>query len=446
VTADAAARAAPGLRFVPGRRLALLALAPLPALLLPGYGLWVALGLDALLLMLAMLELRALSRAVPGVERVVGERLLLGVDNAVVLRLHNPTRLSLALTLRDDYPEGFAADQDELTLELPPYARRELSYQVTPSRRGRFEFGDMHLRIEGFGRLGAVLSRHAAAEPVHVYPNLRGPSRYELAARLGQLHSVGVRAVRRLGGGGDFEQLREYVPGDPYRDLDWKASAKRHRPITRVFGKEQSQTVIVMLDAGRLMATRLDELSKLDHAINAALLLSFVALRGGDKVGLVVFADDVATFVPPGRGHSHYRRILESLYAVEASAAYVDFRRVVEFVRVRVPRRALLVLFSDLLDDSQALPMAEQASLLRAKHLPVCVTMNDPVAERLAEGAVQGDAQAYRRAAAADILAEREAIKLQLRKAGVGLVEASAAQLAIATVNRYLEIKGKHAL
>jgi uncharacterized protein (DUF58 family) len=260
------------------------------------------------------------------------------------------------------------------------------------------------------------------------------------------LHSVGVRTVRRGGGGGEFEQLREYVSGDSLREIDWKATAKRNRPVTRVHGQEQSQTVLIALDAGRMMATKLDELAKLDHAIHAALLLAYVALRSGDKVGVVVFADDVLTFVPPNRGRNQYRRILEALATVEASPSYVDFRRLSAFVRARVPRRALLVVFSDLLDDSQALPLAEQAAALRAKHLPLCVTMNDPVADALAFAPATTAQDVYRRAAAAALLEDRDAIRVHLRKSGVGLVEAPAAELAVATVNRYLDIKSRHAL
>jgi uncharacterized protein (DUF58 family) len=195
-----------------------------------------------------------------------------------------------------------------------------------------------------------------------------------------------------------------------------------------------------------MMATQLDALSKLDHAIHAALLLAYVALRSGDKVGVVVFAQDVLAFVPPHRGQHQYRRILEALATVEASDGYVDFRRMTQFVRTRVSRRALLVMFSDLLDDSQALPLAEQASSLRAKHLPLCVTMNDPVADALAHAPAADANAVYRRAAAAALLEDRAAIRVRLRKAGVGLVEAPASELAVATVNRYLEIKSRHAL
>lgn len=433
-------------RFVPGTRLWWLSLAALPLLAFGGAGLALALVWNALLAAAALYEARALRAAAPALARKLDAQLLVGAANAVGLRLHNRSGRRLRFTLRDDYPDSFQVDHAQLSGAIAPHARAELTYHVTPSRRGRFAFGALHARLEGLLGLGALIVSQPAEQACRVYPNLRGPKRYELAARLGALRSVGVRPVRKPGGGGEFEQLREYVGGDSYRDLDWKATAKRMRPITRVHGDEQSQHVLIALDAGRMMAAVQDDLTKLDHAINAALLVAYVALRSGDKVGLLVFADDVLSFVPPRGGHAQYRRILEALADADASATYVDFRRLSEFVRARLPRRALLLIFSDLLDESQAQPLCEQAALLRRKHLPLCVSMNDPVADTLAREEVRDDAQAYRRAAAAALLEDREAIKLQLRKAGVGVVEAAASGLAMAAVNRYLEIKGRHAL
>jgi uncharacterized protein (DUF58 family) len=433
-------------RFIPGRRLALLLLPTIPLFLLGERGAWIGFACDAALLVLAWLDARPLARRVPEVERTIEHRVLLGVPQRVLLKLYNPSSVRVRGRLRDAHPPELRVDQTDLEFDLPAHARRQLSYELCGERRGQFAFGDIHLRLEGRAGLGALLLSIPAAAEVRVYPNLRGPQRYELAARFGTLHSVGVHSRRQHGGSGQFEELREYVPGDPFRSLDWKASAKRRRPITRVLGREQSQTVLLAIDAGRLMATRLDTLTKLDHAIHAALLLGWVALRAGDRVGLLVFADQVLGYVPPGHGHAQYGRILDAVFAVEARPTYVDFKRLAQFVRTRIPRRALFVLFSDLLDDSQALPLVAAAPQLRGKHVPLCVTLSDPTAIALARAQVATPADAYLRAAAADVLAERAGAKLRLTKAGIGLVEAPAAELAVATVNRYLELKVRHAL
>jgi uncharacterized protein (DUF58 family) len=433
-------------RFTPGRRLAFCMLAVSPLFWLGELGVWLGLTADLLLLMAATWEARSLARRVPEVRRVLSGRFALGQDNLVEITLHNPSRARISGTVRDDPPAEFGGELADLHFDLAPLARAKLTYTASVSRRGQYAFGDLYLRLDGALGLGARLVSVPAHAEVRVYPNPRGPRRYELALRRGALQSIGVRSVRRMGGGGEFQQLREYVPGDALRELDWKAAAKRLRPITRVHGQEQSQNVVIALDTGRLMAAAQGELTKLDHAIHAALLLAWVALRNGDRVGLVVFADEIQRFVPPARGHAQYLRILDSLYAVQATPAYVDFRELARFVRARVPRRALLLVFSDLLDESQALPLAAELPKLRGKHLPVCVTMSDPEATRLAEAPVTTSAQVYERAAAADLLAERAIVKAQLTRAGVPVLESAAADLALVTVNRYLEIKRQRTL
>ena len=436
-------------KLVPGGRLAALAAGGLPLAFLDGgtgLGLGAAAVFDAVLVAGAALEARGLGRRAPTAVRHLDTRLVVGIENRIVIRLHNPDQRPIRVKVRDDLPPGWVAEPGELSVELPGFARREVEYTVVPPKRGRFRFGDLHLKLEGSARLGACVVTLDAGEDARVFPNVLGPRRYELAARLGDLASVGFRSIRQSGGGGEFEQLREYVSGDAYRDLDWKSTAKRMRPVTRVFEQERSQTVLLAMDAGRMMATRIGAISKLDHAINAALLLAWVALRKGDRVGLVVFGDHVHHFVPPGRGQAQYRKLLDALYAIEAEETFVDFRRLVEFVQVRQRKRALLVLFSDLLDEAHAMPLAEHAALLRRRHLPVCVTMHDPVAESLADAPVDDAKAAYKRAAAADLLAERESVKAHLTKSGVRLVEAPPGELAVAAVNRYLEIKARRAL
>ncbi len=443
-------------RWALGRRLPLLAGLGLPVALLDGgsgLGLLTALAFDGALILGAAAEARRLARRAPEIERDIGGRLVVGIPNEIGIELHNPTAQSVTLRIRDDLPAGWEAEPSELAITMPPHARRRLSYTVVPPERGRVELGDLHVRIDGRARLGAAIIDTEARAEARVYPNILGAQRYELAAHLGDLRHVGFREIRRAGGGGEFEQLREYVDGDSLRDIDWKSTAKRRRPITRTYQQERSQQVIVALDTGRLMATRLTDesegktaISKLDHAINAALLIAWVALKKGDRVGLIVFSDVVHRFVPPKRGPGQYRAILEALYDAKASPTYVDFRRLVEFVKLRVPKRALLMLFSDLVDETQAGALVEHVPLLRRKHLPVCITMEDRIALDIAATPVTSRAGAYRRAAAADVLAERRMIEARLRKNAIDLVEAPPGGLSIAAVNKYLEIKARNRL
>lgn len=429
---------------LPTVRLVLLALAGVPVAVLfrraPALQLLV-LAWDLLLVALFWLEGRRLGRLVPSCERVHDERLVVGIANRIRFRLHNPSPFRVRVTLRDDTPAGWTVSEPTLSVELPPFARREIGHDAEPPRRGPAQFGDVHLRVDGGPCLCTVSAVVPAAREVRVYPNVLGPRRYDMAARLGELALLGFRTIRKDGQGGEFEKLREYVPGDDYGVIEWRATARRGRPIVRVHQRERSQQVLICVDAGRMMATRLGAITKLDHAINAALLTAFVALRQGDRVGLVVFADDVQAFVPPRAGVAQYRRLLEALAGVEPELTFVDFRRLTDFVRVRVPRRALLLVFSDLLDEAHATPLADCAPVLAERHLPVCCTLRDDVVHALARARPATPDDAYRRAAATDLLDEQQAVRAQLVGRGVQLVEASSGELAIATVNRYLELK-----
>ena len=433
-------------RFTPGPRLwwVLLAFAPL-WLAGPSWSA-IAFVLDGAVLALAFWESRALRARLPAVQREAPARLALGEDNVITLQLHNAEATGLRGRIVDDAPESFVCTPAELSFELGPRESRALSYRVRVQRRGQYRFGSLHLRADGSLGLGALIAIQPLAAEVRVYPSPRGPQRYELALRRGTLSGVGVRRAGRQGGAGELDQLREYVPGDAPRDLAWKASAKRLHPITRVHSQEQSQTVMIALDAGRLMAAPLGELRKLDHAIHAALLLAWVALRAGDAVGVVVFEQDVVSYLLPARGRSQYRRILERVYAVEPGDAHVDFRALTSFVRRTVPRRSLVMLFSELFDESQVLPLSAELPKLMPKHLPLCVTLRDPMTSQLAQASATHAQQVYLRAAAADLMAERALTKRQLMRAGVQVLETTVQEMSVQTVNRYFEIKGQHRL
>ncbi len=436
-------------RFSPGAHLPWLSAAALPLALLDGggaLGVAAAMAVDGALGAGALLEARALRGRVPEVARVLPGRLVVGVSQRVAIELHNRSPRPLRVRVRDEPPPGFVAAPEEARIELPPHARRTFAYQLTPAKRGEHRFGPVSLRLEGGAGLSSITLDVPLDETVRVYPNVLGQKRAELAGRLGDLRSLGSRSIRVSGGGGDLAQLREYVDGDPYRHVSWKATAKRGRPVTRVFDQERSQQVLLCLDAGRMMATRIDGLPKLDHALSAALLLAWVALHNGDRVGAVVFADTVQRYVPPGGGRAHYARLLEALFDVEAAPTHVDFRRLLAAVRERVGRRSLVVVFSDLLDEAQARPLLEHASMLRARHLPLCVTMSDPIVEQLAAAPVVDAEGAFARAAAVSVLEEREGLSRSLRKAAIGWLEAPAGTLAIETIRRYLAIKAKRAL
>jgi len=257
---------------------------------------------------------------------------------------------------------------------------------------------------------------------------------------------MGLRTARLLGRGTEFESLREYQTDDDYRRINWKATARRHRPITTMYETERSQRLIVMIDLGRMMLTRVGELTKLDSAVNAALLLCYVALAHGDRVGLLSFADGVHAYTPPRRGRSHFYRIVEQLYAVRAQPVESDYALAFARLRTDLHGRALIALFTDLSDVDVANLIARNLMLLARHHLPLCVAMRDPVTQAWADVMPADGHELYAKAVATCVLEERATVLDRLRGAGVLTVDVQADQLTPATINRYLEMKARSLL
>ena len=423
----------------------MLALPTIAAGFLPGLGAVVFL-LDAFLIAAALSDY-VLARAVQlKVWRTLPTRLNVGVKNRVVLHVTNPGARAVRLWLRDDLPDEFSKEDRELTLQVSAKSRAAVGYETAPSKRGRFDFGDLHLRVRG--PFGLVWHQRtvAAKANVSVFPDLRSASRLLLADGMLDLVNLGLRQLRRDGRGSEFARLRDYAQGDSVRDVDWKATARRSKPVTRVMESERSQTVLIGIDAGRSMAGHVDGLTKLDHAVNAALFLAFVALRNGDRVGLVVFADGVKSFLAPAAGRTQYRKIVDTLYAAKPGLTWVDWMALFKELNVRVLRRSLLCVFTDFLDEEQAATLVDPLRRLARRHLPLCISVKDTALAQLLRTPPTEPDVAYQHAVASELLMEREAMKRRIGQDGVQIIDVNPEELSLAAVNKYLEIKARGSL
>lgn len=434
---------------VPTGRLIALLLLPLPALLLAPTAPWIvplAMGLSAALLLLFAVDYIFARKHPLSVGRHLGRRLSVGVRNEALLCVDNRGSRPVAASIWPGLPPTFECEADILRIEAQPFSTSEKKVRLTPPMRGRYDLDEIHVRVVGpLGLASADRVAYAQTE-ARVYPDMRGAGRLLLSGGARDLASLGMRIVRREGEGGELSGLREYTLGDDYRQIDWKATARRDEPIVRTREPERSQTLLVCVDSGRLMGARAGGISKLDHAVNAALLLAFVALRCDDRVGLLLFADEALAFVPPGKGRLQYRRILEALYAAEASPTYVDYKEMVRSVLSRQTRRALVVTLTDLRDEAHSRPLLEQMGRLATRHLPVVVAMRDPSVERTSRDAPARPEDPWRMAVAAETLDEREALARSLSIAGARILDQLPDQATVAAVNAYIEVKRRGAL
>jgi len=380
------------------------------------------------------------------VTRSAAPRLSLGEAEPVELHVRNDSRLALRMLITDTLPAGWEAEGVPAQVMVPPRGEARLTYTLTPPARGRFFFGDLFVRVEHAPGLAVRQVRIPARQEIRVYPDLREVSRYEVMARRSRLEDLGIHRSRLAGRGTEFERIREYTPDDEYRNIDWKATARRHRPMTRVYEVERSQNVFIVVDAGRMMAGRVGKLSKLDYAVNAALMLAHVAMKSGDRVGMLVVSDDVDAYLPLGKGQAHFKQCTELLFGIEARLCHVDYRGALEQIATRCKRRSLVVFFTDLVDEDTSAELVTYMRLLRPVHLPLCVTLQDEQIVAASARPCETAQQMYERTVAIDLLSERRRVLDSLHKLGAVVLDSTAAALSVDVVNRYLELKYRQVL
>ncbi len=377
------------------------------------------------------------------IEREVEEKLGLGVENAVTLRVRNSSSRKIALQLRESPPEGIKTDLAEAPLAFSVLAKgRHIAvYHLTPNRRGSYAFGNVFLRV--YGMLGMVQRtlKYPLVRQVKVYPSLNESAKFNLMARKGRLQQVGIRAARVQGAGREFESLRDYMPDDEMRRIDWKATARRGKLVARQYEVERSQTVIIAIDVGRTMLADIDGIQKLDYAIQAALMLAYVATLSEDQVGLLVFAEGVETYLPPRKGRAQVYAMMEALYDVKASLAETDYRTAFSYLKARWKKRALVVCFADLWDPDSSRTTVNELALLQPRHLVAAVTLLDSMIVAAAEQSITTADSAYQKGVATQALEERTRALAVLSQRGVLVVDTPADKLSAELVNQYLRVK-----
>jgi uncharacterized protein (DUF58 family) len=377
------------------------------------------------------------------VRREIADRLSLGIENPITIVVDNRGPRGVELRVRDEVPDVFRASTLFLEGEAGPGVEARLRYTVTPARRGDFLFGQVVVRYRSALGLFWRQRDHPCERAVKVYPNLRGLQRYELLIRRGLLTDAGTRVARRFGPGTEFERLREYVPDDEFRRINWKATARRGIPISAEYETERSQNVVVVLDAGRLMAAVADDLTKLDHALNAALLLSYAATLRGDRVGLLAYADRVISFLPPRPGRRAFLEILDQLYRLEPEPTESDHARALSYLATRNLRRSLLVLFTDLADPEPSRSLVAHLARAAEHHLATVVTIADPALTRPADREPRDAQELYEKAVAQRLLEERRQTLAVLARRGIITLDLPADRLSPQVVATYLEMKAR---
>ncbi len=439
--------------MIPSRAFVLVALGPVLlsfATLADRSLVWPMLLLDGGIVLLAAFDALLARKKLVTVERRAPHVMSIGKPNTVTLELRSFAARKLSVEVAQDLFEAATPDGLPATVTIPKKGRAVVRYRVIPGRRGAYHLGDHFVRYASPLGLWVRQVRIGARSFVKVYPDIQAVRTFELLA-MKDRDMAGVRASRRRGGESEFERLREYRRGDEFRSIDWKATARNSKLISREYQLERNQNILFLLDAGRLMTAEAQGLSLFDHALNATLMLSHVAARAGDQVGLLAFSDSIKSYAPCSGGANAASRIVQAGYHLHPEITETNFAEAIEHVGTRVKKRSLVVLFTQVVDDVAAHELLRLLRGLLPRHLPLLVPFRDIEVDALAHGetadTAHGDhATPYVRAAAAELVSFRDRLIRELKRRGAHVLDTTPGDLTPSLINRYLEIKARHLL
>ncbi len=418
-------------------------LASLVKILLPA-----AIASALLLTVATLLDLAVLAavRSFEAPQRLMPDRLSLGDEQSVKIRFYSPYRSDLAYRIIDELPAPLRTRDMVLRGMAKATEANMAEYRIRPLTRGVYAFGDLHLFFRG--RLGLLERRFSAslAEDLAVYPSFLQLRKAQLRASATRDLPAGGRLLRQRGISTEFDHVRDYSRGDDVRTLNWTASARAQRLMVNAFMDEKAQQVFAIIDKGRLMKGQFNGLSLLDHAINATLMLAWVALRRGDRFGLLTYAERLGDVLPPVRGHVQFRQVMELLYRQETG--FPDSSAEVPAIRIRkgIGPRSLLVHFTHFETYNAYRRQAPWLYAMGRKHLLLVVFFENPALQALHHQAPANAEEIAVRAVADQFAFERDRIVEDLRQHGILALKSLPGELSVDVMNRYLALKAGRSL
>jgi uncharacterized protein (DUF58 family) len=411
----------------------------------PPLGLWVVNGV---LLVAAVVDWwLAVPPSEVEVERELPGIVPLGAEARVVWRIshrggrRDPFGRGIRVRVADELAPSLGAGTRRVRVVVPPRGRVTAATVVRPSRRGRFTPSEIVVRVEGPLGLVARQGRRRVPGVVRVYPPFDSRDEAELRVNKARILEVGLRSAQGRGGGTEFDSLREYGVDDEFRRIDWAATARSGKPIVRTYRAERNQTVLLLLDSGRTMAGRVADVPRLDHAMDAVMMLTSLATRLGDRAGLVAFDREVRAVVGPGHARDQLSRVTEAMYQLQPLLVESDYRGAFAETLARFRRRAMLVVLTELAEQAVSETLLPALPLIARDHLVVVASVADPEVRGWALATPVEPGAAYRKAAAVAALADRRRTVARLRGLGAVVVDAPPGRLAPDLADAYLRVK-----
>jgi uncharacterized protein (DUF58 family) len=375
--------------------------------------------------------------------RFTPDKLSNGDENEIRIFLQNFYAFKVVLRIIDEIPHQFQRRDLNFFVSIPSGETKTIAYFLRPVKRGEYSFGAVNVFVTSPIGLISRRFRFSNDKLVPVYPSYIQMRKYELLAISNRLTEVGIKKIRRIGHNLEFEQIKEYVPGDEYRTINWRATARKQHLMVNHYQDERSQQVYSLIDKGRVMQMPFEGLSLLDYAINASLVISNIAIKKSDKAGLITFQDKISTMLPASRTNNQMNRILEVLYNQKTAYRETDFSIVYSYIRKKITQRSLLLLytnFESIYSMQRQLPFL---SKLARQHLLVVIFFENTEMRSLIDREATDLREVYHKTIAEKFNYERKLIIKELNLHGIQAVLTAPKDLTVNTINKYLELKAR---
>ncbi len=376
-------------------------------------------------------------------DRTCAEKFSNGDDNPIKLTLENRYNLPVQVTVLEELPDQFQIRDQQFDLKLKAGEVQTIDYQLRPVKRGEYLFGVVNLLIAS--PIGLVLRKvkGSSERAVAVYPSFIQMRKYELLALSNQLKEFGIKKIRRIGNNMEFEQIKNYVSGDDYRKVNWKASARRGDLMVNQFQDERSQQVYSVIDKGRAMRMPFDGLTLLDYAINASLVISNIALKKGDKAGVITFQEKVNSVLPASSRNIQLNLILEHLYKQKTAYKESNLARLYGTLRRKLNQRSLILLYTNFESLSSLKRQLPSLRRIAKQHLLVCIFFENTEVGQLINTKAEEVEEIYTKGIAEQLVYEKKLIMKELNAHGIHTILTPPKELSVNTINKYLELKAR---
>ena len=382
-------------------------------------------------------------KKVADAERYCAPRFSNGDNNDVRLVIESYYQFGVNIDIIDEIPVVFQRRDILFKVKIKPRGREVVKYKLRPTKRGEYGFGKIHLYI--MTKMGLVCRRLKCATPMNiaVYPSYIMLNQYEFMAIHNNLTELGIKKIRRIGHNTEFEYIKEYIKGDDYRTINWKASARRHYPMVNIYQDERSQQIYSIIDKGRIMQNSFRGMTLLDYAINASLVLSFVAIRKDDKAGLATFAENFETFIPAGKQAGQMQQILDSLYRQQTTFGESDYSSLYVHINKFINKRSLLIIYTNF---DTIIGMERQLEYLRQlarRHVVLVVFFEDTEMKTFAGKRPESIEGYFQQVIADKFIFEKQHVIAKLRQHGIHSLLTEPDKLSVNVINKYLEMKAR---